>query len=97
MNTWLPPEILVKILSYVSDIGDLLAVRQVKHEWSEAAETELKRWGCVSLDPASIVKFKSVWKKKAVRERITDAAIIFPDRDYWRVSVQRMNNFDDTR
>lgn len=86
MGLWLPPEILVRITSYISEISDLLSLRIVSHDWSKAADTELERWGCLSLDPKSINKFEDRYRKMAARKRITDVAIIVPDRDYWHVS-----------
>lgn len=87
MELWLPPEILVRIVSYLSDINDLLVLHQVNHDWSKAAETELQRWGYLSVDPATMSNFDAKYKKLPLRKRITDVALIIPDRDYWHVSV----------
>lgn len=89
MGTWLPPEILLRIVSYVSDIGDLLSLRFVNHAWSEATDAELKRWCAISLDPDSMDKFDALYKKMCTRKRITDATIIVPHQDYGHVSAPK--------
>lgn len=87
MAPWLPPEILLEITSFVGDISSLLSLRLVNRHWSNAAESELERWCCLSLDSAAMDRYVGQFKKKNVRSRITDAAIIVPDKDYAMVSV----------
>lgn len=87
MAPWLPPEVLLRIVSYVHDISTLLSLRLVNRGWSEIANAELDHWACVSLNRHSMNEFEFKFKDKQLRQRITDVAVILPDRDYWHVSA----------
>lgn len=87
MAPCLPPEVLLRIVSYVHDISTLLSLRLVNRGWSEIANAELDHWACVSLNRHSMNEFEFKFKDKQLRQRITDVAVILPDRDYWHVSA----------
>jgi hypothetical protein len=82
---WIPFEIRLKIVQQVRDMQTLAALRLVDRSFSMVVEHVLSSWVGLGLSKAAIRDFHTKVQDKKARNKVTDAVVITPDRDYWEV------------
>jgi hypothetical protein len=84
---WIPFEIRLKIVKQVRDMQTLASLRLVDRSFKMVVEHGLSSWVGLGLSKAAIRDFHTKVQDKKARNKVTDAVVITPDRDYWDVSV----------
>lgn len=84
---WIPFEIRLKIVKQVRDMQTLASLRLVDRSFKMVVEHGLSSWVGLGLSKAAIRDFHTKVQDKKARNKVTDAVVITPDRDYWNVSV----------
>jgi hypothetical protein len=86
---WLPPEILMLIVSHIHDPTTLVSLRSVNKDWSAAAAWQLDRM-LLLLDMNKRNQDIIEKRRKDLRARdlVRGMVVNHPDGDYWHVSKQ---------
>lgn len=86
MAPWLPPDILLRITSYVPDSNTLQSLRLVNHAWSEVATKHLEEWVYLDLQKSTQEACEKTRTGLLSRKRVKTVVINTPDNEYWHVS-----------
>lgn len=84
---WLPPEILLIIVSNILDPNTLVSLQLVNKQWSAAAAWQMDRI-LLLLNMTKLTQDTMEKKRKdpLARSLVRRVVVDYPDNDYWHVS-----------
>jgi hypothetical protein len=84
---WLPPEILLIIISHIHDPMTLVSLRFVNKDWSAAASWQMDRmFLLLNMNKCNQDVIEKRRKDPRARDLIRSMVVNHPDGDYWHVS-----------
>lgn len=87
MDSFILPEILLHIFSFIVDPSTLLAARLVCSAWRVLVKSQIQKVLYISLtQPVSLGHFVQ-YDDEGFQRKILSLVLNVPDRDYWTISI----------